>query len=204
MRLAPAGHLQFQRFVGLVQVRSDTLHFLGAKLDQASQGAIILARAAGFMARQEFEHTGLVGKAPDSVGGARGRVWVYALSRLRLFSDLAGDAGTFQIQETSLTPEADGHVLDEGGFDSGARLEFVVEFVEEGDEVLLRFALDQQDLGEHSVADCVAGGFQLPGGRDGSPGFRTVCAGGENAAFRFHTTRVSAPEKRDLARLGWK
>jgi hypothetical protein len=98
-----------------------TNFFLSAKFDEAFQGAIILARAAGFMARQEFEHAGLVGKGPDSVGGARGRVSVYALPHQRLFSDLAGDAGTFESQETALTPEADGHVLDEGVFDSGGR-----------------------------------------------------------------------------------
>lgn len=96
-----------------------------------------MARTAGFMARQEFEHAGLVGKGPDSVGGARGEAWVFALPHLRLFSDLAGDTGTFEGQETSLTPAADGHVLDEGSFDSGARLEFIVDFVEEGDKVLL-------------------------------------------------------------------
>src|ERR1700685_3075777 len=79
--------------------------------------------------------------------------------------------GLSHAPDAHLTPAGDGHVLDEGLLERGARLEFLDESGEESAEAILGLASENDGGGEQSMSDGVAGGGESALGSGRAMGF---------------------------------
>ncbi len=157
---------------------------MSAKLEKPPEGTGVLALATNLIQAHEFEQTAITGEATNGVRGMRGPARRF---RGRLLpADLVGDARGFHAPEPELTPAADGHALEQSGFDAGEGLKLGLELGEESVETLGGFAFNEDGLREDAVAEGVAGGDELTFGSYGTTGFCAVETGGLTAFFGVH------------------
>ena len=153
----------------------------GAHFDEAAVSAEVLAVVTGFVAVDEFEGAGIVAEGAEGEGGAGGGLfgWVQCGrdGYIGLAAHLVVHGGLFHAPDAHLTPAGDGHILDEGLLERGARLEFLGESGEESAEAILGLAFENDGGGEHAMRDGVAGGGEFALGSGRAVGFAAVGAG---------------------------
>jgi hypothetical protein len=143
--------------------------------------AVVLAVVTRIVTIDEFERAGIVtesaeGECGAGGGGAAGvavTAWVRysGVRHFGLSAHLVLHAGLLHTPDAHLTPAGDGHVLDEGFFERGLRLEFFEESGEKPKKAIRGLAFENYGAGQHTVSDGVTGGGELALRSDRAAGF---------------------------------
>ena len=148
-------------------------------------GAEVLAVAERVVADEQVERAGVAAEGLEGQGGSGGGVFA-ASDAAGLLADLVFHGGFFHAPEAELTPAGHGHFFDQGVFDRGFRLEFLVDAGDNVEEAVFEFAFQDDGFGEETVFEGVRGGVAFAFGRDGPAGFGSVDTGGLDLTFGAH------------------
>ena|GEM_PF-2517742 len=160
-------------------------------VEKTAVRAKILPVVTGVAAVHEFERAGAVAEGTKGERGAGGRVFIRG-RHFCLPAHFVIHAGFFHAQDTQLAPASGDHVVDEGFFEGGLRLEFLVKGGEEVEETGFGLAFEDYRARERAGRQGVLGGG----------GFTLRRAGGLDLTFGSHTTLVVAWEWGEFAGLG--
>jgi hypothetical protein len=72
-----------------------------------------------------------------------------------LLADLVFHGGLFHAPEAELAPAGHGHFFDQGVFDRGFRLEFLVDIGDDFEEALFEFSFQDYGFGEETMIEGV-------------------------------------------------
>ena len=143
------------------------------------EGALIHGVEARFVAEKAVE--GLLGggvgvdgcHAVEAIGG-------------RLGGDLVLEEARFHSPSAAEAPRGGGHFLDEAGLDAIVRQEAFEVIVDQFAEGLGGFVLEEDEAGEESVGEGIAGGAAFALGGYRAAGKASVGLRSENASKRRH------------------
>jgi hypothetical protein len=96
------------------------------------------------------------------------------------------EGSSLDCPETHLPPAGNGHGLYQGALGFSLRVDLAGEHGDKVGEGVGLFVLENDDAGEESVTEVIAGRFEAAGGRDRSARFGAVGAGGFYATFATH------------------
>ncbi len=153
--------------------------------------AKVLAVAERVVTDEEVERAGVATERLEGQGCAGGVVFA-ASDAIGLLADLVFHGGLFHAPEAELAPAGHRHFFDQGVFDRGFRLKFILDIVEHFVEALFEFALQDDRVGKEAVFDGVRGGVAFAFGRDGPAGSGSVGTGSLDLTFGSHFDFVIA------------
>ncbi len=125
----------------------------GAEVEEAFEGATILAVVTGFVAAEVFEETGIVSEVAEGVGSLGG---VFGGGEVSEFwsagPGFVADDGAFEAPGAEAAPAGDGHAFDEVFFDVVGGLELGAEGFEDAGEAFVGFVGEDYGAGEEAVS----------------------------------------------------
>jgi hypothetical protein len=126
----------------------------------------------------EIEDPGVVAEVAEDDGGPDGRRFCGVV----VAGHFEIEAGFLNAPDAQLPPARGGHGFNQRRFRGSAGVELEGEGGKELVEAILRFAFEDEGLGEHAVAGGVHGGAAFAGGGDRAFGPGSVGSGGGGPA----------------------
>jgi len=117
-------------------------------------GSEVLAVAERVVTDDQVERAGVAAEGLEGKGCAS-RVAFASADGGGLLADLVFHGRLFHAPEAELSPAGHGHFFDQGVFDRGFRLEFLVDVGDDLEEALFEFTFQDYGFGEETMFEGV-------------------------------------------------